>query len=145
MNLNENRQRSRAVLTAIAAALALGLAACGEKPSSDKFGKNLERGNTVTPPPNRAADAAPRPDTGMSGKTANAGKGIDDATLTTRVKSALESDSNLKTLTINVDTMSGVVTLKGTADTPENRQKAELIASSVEGVRTVKNELVVSG
>jgi osmotically-inducible protein OsmY len=39
--------------------------------------------------------------------------------------------------------MAGVVTLKGTADSQENRQKAEQIASAVDGVRTVKNELVV--
>ena len=139
----ETRQWNRAALTAVAAALALGLAACGEKPG-DKFGQNREPGNAVTQS-NRAADATPRPDSRTSGTTADAGKKIDDATLTTRVKSALDSDSNLKTLTINVDTAGGVVTLKGAADTQENRQKAEQIASSVEGVRTVKNELVVSG
>jgi len=138
----ENKQWNRALLTAVAAALALGLGACGEKPSSDKFGQNLERGNTVTPPPDRSADAS-KPSSGMSGSTANTSKAIDDATLTSRVKSAIDSDSNLKSLTINVDTMAGVVTLKGTADTQENRQKAEQIASSVEGVRNVKNELVV--
>src|SRR5262245_20151383 len=142
MNLIENNQRNRALLTAVAAALALGLAACGEKPSSDRFGQNLERENTVTPPPDRTADAS-RPGPGMSGSTADAAKAIDDATLTNRVKSALESDSGLKSLTINVDTMAGVVTLKGTADSQANRQKAEQIASSVDGVRTVKNELVV--
>ena len=39
--------------------------------------------------------------------------------------------------------MAGVVTLKGTANSQESRQKAEQVASSIEGVRTVKNELVV--
>ena len=143
MKIDQRNYRNRAVLAAVAAALALGLTACGEKPSSDKFGQNLERGNSVTPPPNRSADVAPRPDSGKSGMTADASRTIDDATLTNRVKSAIESDSNLKTLTINVDAAAGVVTLKGTADTQENRKKAEQIASSVEGVRNVKNELVV--
>src|SRR5262245_51723672 len=143
MKILENRQWNRSMLTAVAAALALGLTACGEKPSNDQFGQNLERGNTVTPLPDRSADAAPRPDSGMSGRTTDAGKTMDDATLTNRVKSAITADSSLKSLTINVDTMAGVVTLKGTADSQANRQKAEQIASAVDGVRTVKNELVV--
>jgi hypothetical protein len=144
MNVNESKELKRAVLAAVAAALTLGLAACGERPSNDRFGQNLERGNNVTPPPGRTADTAPGTDNNKNPRTADASKAVDDATLTNRVKSAINSDSNLKSLTINVDTMAGVVTLKGTADTRENSQKAEQIASSVEGVRTVKNELVVT-
>ena len=139
MNIIDSKQRNRALLTAVATALALGLTACGEKPSNDRVGQNLERGNSMTPPP--TPDTASRPD--MSGSSADAGKAIDDATLTNRVKSAITADSNLKSLTINVDTMAGVVTLKGTADSQANRQKAEQIASAVDGVRTVRNELVV--
>jgi hypothetical protein len=138
--------RQRVLLTALASALALGLAACGEKPAGDKFGQNLERGNTATTPSDadRAADARNPVQPGpMSDRAADAGKAVDDATLTNRVKSAITADSKLKSLTINVDTMAGVVTLKGTADSQENRQKAEQIASAVDGVRTVKNELVV--
>src|SRR5262249_54038913 len=113
MNSLKKQQWNRAMLTAVSAALALGLTACGERPSNDKFGQN----STITPPPERSADAAPRPDSGMSGRTADAGKAVDDATLNTRVKSAITADSSLKSLTINVDTTAGVVTLKGTADT----------------------------
>jgi hypothetical protein len=143
MDTLERKVQNRVLLSAVAAALALGLAACGEKPSSDRVGQNLERGNAVTPPPNRAVDAAPRPDSVASDKMANAGKAVDDATVTTRVKSALIAEPDLKSLAINVDTTAGVVTLKGTANSQESRQKAEQVASSIEGVRTVKNELVV--
>jgi hyperosmotically inducible protein len=139
----ERKVQNRVLVSAVAAALALGFAACGEKPSSDRVGQNLERGNAVTPPPNRATDATPRPDSVTGDRMADARKAIDDATLTTRVKTALIAEPDLKSLTINVDTMAGVVTLKGTANSQESRQKAEQVASSIEGVRTVKNELVV--
>src|SRR5262245_42153542 len=139
VNIIDSKQRNRALLTAVATALAFGLAACGEKSSNDRVGQNLERGNSVSPPPANTQ----APNSGMSDRTADAGKAIDDASLTTKVKSALTAEPDLKSLTINVDTMAGVVTLKGTADSQANRQKAEQIASAVEGVRTVKNELVV--
>lgn len=137
------KQRNRALL-AVAIALALGLTACGEKPSNDTFGQNLERGKERM---DQAANSAERKldqaGNALSETAAEAGKAIDDATVTAKVKSALIAEPNLKALTINVDTMAGVVTLKGTADNQVNRQKAEQIASAVEGVRTVKNELVV--
>jgi len=138
------KQPNRALLTAVASALALGLAACGEKPAGDHFGKNLERGKTTM---DRAEGNVERKldqaGSEIREKAAEAGKAVDDAALTAKVKSALVAEPNLKSMTINVDTMAGVVTLKGTTDSPENRQKAEQVASAVEGVRTVKNELVV--
>jgi hyperosmotically inducible protein len=129
----ETKLRNRAVLAAVTSALALGLAACGEKPAGDQFGKNLERGKERM---DQAGSA-------IREKAAEAGKAVDDASLTAKVKSALIAEPNLKSMTINVDSMAGVVTLKGTTDSQENRQKAAQIASTVEGVRDVKNELVV--
>jgi osmotically-inducible protein OsmY len=138
------KQPNRALLTVVTSALALGLAACGEKPAGDHFGQNLERGKTTM---DQAAGSVERKldqaGSEIREKAAEAGKAVDDAALTAKVKSALVAEPNLKSMTINVDTMGGVVTLKGTTDSPENRQKAEQVASAVEGVRTVKNELVV--
>ena len=141
----ETKLRNRAVLAAVASALALGLAACGDKPAGDQqFGKNLERGKERM---DQAADSAERKldqaGNAILEKAAEAGKAVDDASLTAKVKSALIAEPNLKSMTINVDSMAGVVTLKGTTDSQENRQKAAQIASTVEGVRDVKNELVV--
>ena len=130
----ETKLRNRAVLAAVTSALALGLAACGDKPAGDQqFGKNLERGKERM---DQAGSA-------IREKAVEAGKAVDDASLTAKVKSALIAEPNLKSMTINVDSMAGVVTLKGTTDSQENRQKAAQIASTVEGVRDVKNELVV--
>jgi hyperosmotically inducible protein len=67
-----------------------------------------------------------------------------NATLTTKVKSALASDVGAKTMTnINVDSNNGVVTLKGRVDTADAKKKAADIAKKVEGVKSVKNELKV--
>jgi len=67
-----------------------------------------------------------------------------NATLTTKVKTALASDAGAKTMTnIDVDSNNGVVTLKGKVDSADMKKKAGDIAKKVEGVKSVKNELKV--
>lgn len=67
-----------------------------------------------------------------------------NASLTTKVKSALASDAGAKTMTnINVDSNNGVVTLKGKVDSADMKKKAGEIAKKVEGVKSVKNQLTV--
>jgi hyperosmotically inducible periplasmic protein len=67
-----------------------------------------------------------------------------NATLTTKVKTALASDVGMKTMTnIDVDSNNGVVTLKGRVDTADAKKKAGDIAKKVDGVKSVKNELKV--
>ena len=137
-------ETNRALLAAVASALALGLAACGERPANDRVGQNLEPGKErVDQTAGSMEQRLDRAGNDIREKAAEAGKAIDDATLTAKVKSALVSEPNLRAATINVDIMAGVVTLKGTTDSQENRQKAAQVASTVEGVRDVKNELVV--
>jgi osmotically-inducible protein OsmY len=69
---------------------------------------------------------------------------VNDATITASVNAKLASDKELSALRINVDTVDGRVALRGTAPTPAARDKATQIASSVDGVRSVENQLVVS-
>jgi osmotically-inducible protein OsmY len=68
---------------------------------------------------------------------------LDDATITTKVKSALIADPDLSGLSIDVDTAQNVVTLRGSVVSDAMRQKAEQLARSVDGVKEVRNELVV--
>lgn len=68
---------------------------------------------------------------------------MDDATITSKVKSQLASDDRTKATNINVDTKRGVVYLKGTADTADSKKAATEVARSVEGVKDVKNKLVI--
>ena len=67
-----------------------------------------------------------------------------NATLTTKVKTALASDAGAKTMTnIDVDSNNGVVTLKGKVDSADMKKKAGDIAKKVDGVKSVKNQLKV--
>jgi hyperosmotically inducible protein len=68
---------------------------------------------------------------------------LDDTTITAKVKGALIADSDLSGLSIDVDTSQNVVTLRGSVASDDMRQKAERVARSVEGVKEVRNELVV--
>ncbi len=70
---------------------------------------------------------------------------IDDAVITTSVKTELAKDANLSALKINVDTTQGRVSLKGTAPSPEAREHATTLAKSVKGVQSVDNQLKVGG
>jgi hyperosmotically inducible protein len=66
-----------------------------------------------------------------------------DATLTAKVKSALAADVGLSTLKIDVDSAGTTVTLKGTVDSADKKQRAEEVARKVDGVATVRNQLQV--
>ena len=68
---------------------------------------------------------------------------IDDASITTRVKTALLNDLELGVRRIDVDTSKGIVLLSGVVDTAAERDKAVEIARKVQGVRDVKSTLEV--
>ncbi|GAB2499995.1 BON domain-containing protein [Arenimonas alkanexedens] len=73
-----------------------------------------------------------------------AGDGIDDAWITTKVKTQLLADTSVKGTQINVDTKANVVTLTGTADTAAARDMAIKIAQGTEGVtRVIADDLLV--
>lgn len=65
------------------------------------------------------------------------GETIDDAWITSKVKSQFLADANIKGLNITVETNNNVVTLSGIAQTSQNRQRAIDIARATQGVRDV--------
>jgi osmotically-inducible protein OsmY len=71
------------------------------------------------------------------------GEYVDDSVVTTKIKSLLLTDEFLKSFHISVKTYKGVVKLSGTVDSKKTIDKASQIASSVKGVKSVKNNLVV--
>ena len=75
------------------------------------------------------------------GKTV--GETIDDATITTQVKTALLNDPEVAGLKIDVDTFKGVVTLSGRVSSRAEEQKAIALARRVGGVSEVKSALQV--
>ena len=75
------------------------------------------------------------------GKTV--GETVDDATVTTRVKTSLLNDPDVGGLRIDVDTFKGVVTLSGGVKTAAERDKAIAIAKRTPGVVDVKSSLQI--
>ncbi|MGH8795655.1 MAG: BON domain-containing protein [Caldimonas sp.] len=80
---------------------------------------------------------------GSPTRVSRAGDAVSDAALTTKVKSALLADPNVKGLRIDVDTHEGTVTLNGSADSAANMERAATVARSVSGVKSVENRLSV--
>jgi len=72
-----------------------------------------------------------------------AGETVDDATLTTRIKSNIIQDQQLSAFQIDVDTYRGVVQLNGFVDSEDSARRAVEIARNVPGVESVKNNLQV--
>lgn len=72
------------------------------------------------------------------------GQVIDDATVTTKVKTAIMKSQGIKDAAmINVDTYRGVVSLAGFVNSREEAQQAASAARAVEGVTSVKNNLEI--
>jgi hyperosmotically inducible periplasmic protein len=87
---------------------------------------------------NRAAQTAR---TETSKAAAGAEKALDDAALTTKVKTALLADPQVKGTQINVDSNNGIVTLSGSVATASEKMRAEQLAHNVDGVKAVTNNL----
>jgi osmotically-inducible protein OsmY len=76
-------------------------------------------------------------------KHESTGQYVDDSVITTKVKAAIFNEATLKTLQINVKTFKGVVQLSGFVDSAQSVKKAGDVAGTVEGVKEVKNDLIV--
>jgi hypothetical protein len=85
--------------------------------------------------------------TGTAGSLERAGERVADAasdsTVTMKIQAKYATDDVVKSRDINVDTINGVVTLKGQVDSRRERDSAEQIARATEGVKRVVNELTV--
>lgn len=71
------------------------------------------------------------------------GQYVDDSVITTKVKAALMNDISLKAFQIKVTTFKGVVQLSGFVDSADHADWAAEVARGVNGVREVKNDLIV--
>jgi len=81
--------------------------------------------------------------TGCAGAGVKTGQYIDDTAITTKVKSELATDDTVSAIDVHVATTQGTVRLSGFVKNPEQKRRAEQLASSVKGVRSVENALVV--
>jgi len=72
------------------------------------------------------------------------GNGLNDGWLWVKARFDLAAADDLRDSTINVDVDNGVLTLTGTVANAAQRTKAESVAKSIAGVKSVRNMLKVS-
>jgi hyperosmotically inducible periplasmic protein len=77
--------------------------------------------------------------------TTTVGTEIDDSVVTTRVKSALLADANVKSFDIKVETRKGEVQLSGFVDNQAQIDRAISVARTVEGVKSVDSKVTLKG
>ena len=114
-----------------ALALAMGLAACNKPDDGRTAGQKLD-----------GAIAEAKQSGNEAAKATS--EAVTDATIVTKVNAALMADDKLKALKINVDCAEGRVKLTGTAPDSDSLSRATTLATAVDGVRSVDNQLVVS-
>lgn len=80
-----------------------------------------------------------------SGAKESAGEYIDDAGITARVKTKLFDDPQTSGFAITVATYKGTVQLSGFVSSDKEKDRAEEVAKTVPGVKSVKNDLLIKG
>lgn len=74
----------------------------------------------------------------------SAGEYVDSATISTEVKSKLATEGGMTLANqVKVETVKDVVQLSGFVKSEADRAKAEQIAWTVDGVRSVENDIIV--
>jgi osmotically-inducible protein OsmY len=80
---------------------------------------------------------------GSTPEQTSPGEYVDDSVITTKVKSLLAGDDFFESFQISVETYKGTVQLSGFVDSQMAVDKADEIARSVTGVKSVRNNLIV--
>ena len=70
---------------------------------------------------------------------------VGDTWITTKVKASLLADEDVAGLEIDVETVNGVVTLKGNVESEAQVEEAKRIASNIEGVTDVNTRGLSAG
>ncbi len=147
--INNWRQRVRPIAAVTAALAVTALAACNRPADDPTTGQRPDSPIAKT---ERQAGEAGRDAKSTAGNIGQATERaanevsdkVKDAAITTAVNAKLAQDKTLSALNIDVDTVNGRVALRGTAPDPAARERATTLASAVDGVVSVDNQLVVS-
>ena len=76
-------------------------------------------------------------------KQEGTGEYVDDTVVTGKVKTAIFNEPTLKSAEINVETFKGVVQLSGFVSSPVAQSKAVEVTRTVNGVKSVKNDILL--
>lgn len=71
------------------------------------------------------------------------GQYIDDSVISNKVRAELIGDEELNVFEIDVTTQNGVVQLSGAVSTEAAKSRASRVASNVNGVKDVRNNLII--
>jgi osmotically-inducible protein OsmY len=145
------------------AVMATALAACDGAMNSNNANNANRNANMASPTPTAVANANTRPtaptreeydrdkersdreareEARRSGRTV--GTGANDAWLWVKTRFDLAAVDDLRDSTINVDVDNAVVTLTGTVASAAQKTRAEQSVKTVEGVKSVRNQLRVA-
>ncbi|NOT60513.1 MAG: BON domain-containing protein [Acidobacteria bacterium] len=69
---------------------------------------------------------------------------VDDAGITTKIKTKMAADSRTSALKVSVDTVNGVVTLTGAVPAQSEKTAADEIAKMTDGVKSVVNNITIN-
>lgn len=130
--------------------LSATLGACSRKNDEQTAGQRLD--GAISEAKDAARETRQEASAAMSELRASAahaadsaGQAATDMAITTKINAALAMDDQLKATQINVDTRDGQVTLTGAAPDATSRDRATTLASAVDGVKHVNNNLTVAG
>ena len=144
----------------IVLAIATALAACGEPEGPAKTSAVNPPENTAIPPQGVAAEKngsttdpqaaaapaeAPAPQADSSASGSDGSAPTSDAEMSNKIKQELGANGNVPAEDIEVAAADGVVTLTGSVNQAEEKERAALFVIGLEGVRSVVNNLTVRG
>lgn len=160
-SVQPGRHRGRTLVAVSAIGLAVLLGACGKTDDGQTVGQKVDAGIANAEQKTEAAQAEAKQQMDaakaqISEATSDAKQAVgqaadkvaeklDDAAITASVNAELAKDPQLSALRINVDTVNGAVSLRGSAPNADARSRATTLASAVRGVTRVDNQLEVRG
>jgi osmotically-inducible protein OsmY len=142
------RLRLRPIAAVTAALAVAALAACDRSAEDRTAGERVDQAVTKTERKANEVQQEARSAAANIGQSAERATNdvsdkVKDAAITTAVNAKLAQDKTLSALRIDVDTVGGRVSLRGTAPDAAARERATTLASAVDGVTSVDNQLVV--
>jgi hyperosmotically inducible protein len=91
----------------------------------------------------RARDVAAQVGEKTAQAAKTAGEALSDGSLTAKIKAKMALDDTVKALDLNIDTVDGVVTVRGKVRTSAERERALALARETNGVRRVVDQVKV--
>ena len=120
----------RVIGVVLSAGIALLFTGCNRQEAVPSSASTPASATTTT------ANVSPPPSTTV-------GTEIDDTVVTTKVKSALLGDQDIKGFDIKVETRKGIVLLSGFVDNQARADRAIVVVRAVEGVKGVENNMTI--